>query len=155
MEALKQKPGFWCFKWLFRITRDMPGYLQWQGSLTRCRSVLGLRGPQLPLGYSVPLGPKDLATQQASWRTSVYVIRHWDITSISASLLESIFIIKKGSIRLIFQVWVVKEGGKMAEEIIGLRGSLRGRKTITCVYIAGKSPWSGEKVKRREKRSDQ
>lgn len=39
-ETLKQKPSLSCVKWLFRITRDMPGYLQWQGSFTRMQEYV-------------------------------------------------------------------------------------------------------------------
>lgn len=46
-----------------------------------------------------------------------------------------------------------KEGSRVAQEITGLKGSFeKGRQLSMCLYIAGQSPGSGEKVKRREKR---
>lgn len=57
------------------------------------RSMLDLTGHHLHIGCSVTLRPKDWATQQAACSTSTYFSKHWDITSISAYLLESIVII--------------------------------------------------------------
>lgn len=59
--------------------------------------MLGLTGSHLPLGCSVTLDPKDSAKQQAPRSTSPHLRKHWDTVSVSACLVESIFIIKKES----------------------------------------------------------
>ena len=102
-ETLKQIPSCWCTEWFSGLQEISLVTFSDKGLSQRFRSMLIFTSNPLPLDCSVPLDPKDLGRGQAPWSTSPRLSKHWDTISISACLMESIFI-KKDKIDLFFTI---------------------------------------------------